>query len=122
MKLKTLGLLCVVALVGCGVVEEGVGAEELGTNEQALTSSACCTVQAGSGYTEAFCDSVGYSAGRCNQVWGGTACTWLSQCGSNCCVPQTDLSQSSYCASLNSFGSARCNAVWGGTRCMWACP
>ena len=121
MKLKALSLLFVVALLGCGAVEEVSGAEELGTVEAALTSSACCTRTSTSSWTEAQCDSVGYSAGRCNQVNGGTTCAWRREC-SSCCVPQTDLTKTSDCANLASLGRDRCNAVWGGTMCMWACP
>jgi hypothetical protein len=83
MSMKRLGFvvgsIMVAMLVGCGSVEEaapGTVSEELGTVEAAVTYPECCSALPGSGYTESFCDSVAYSPGRCNQVWGGTACTW----------------------------------------------
>lgn len=123
--MKTLGILKAVVLatlfVGCGPVEDEAR-EETGVVEAALsTYPECCSARPGSGYTESFCDSVAYSPGRCNQVWGGAACTWsTTACPVTCCQPKSGSSVSwNYCNQFTTAG--RCDQVNGGTSCGWTC-
>jgi len=119
------GLMALV-VVGCGAVSDEspeAGTEVLGTDEAALTTyPTCCSAIPGSGYTEAFCDSVAYSPGRCNQVWGGTACQWSNRdCPVTCCQPKSGSTVSwNYCNSY-AISADRCNQVNGGTTCNWTC-
>ena len=127
--MKTLGILKAVVLatlfVGCGPVE-GESLEAAGEEPSAVTGAlstypACCSARPGSGYTESFCDSVAYSPGRCNQVYGGAACTWSNtDCPVTCCQPKSSGSTSwNYCNTFTTAG--RCNQVDGGASCGWTC-
>jgi hypothetical protein len=128
MKKLTLmaGVLTLVLAAGCGPVESeptDTGSEQLGTDTAALsTYPECCAAIPNSGYTEAFCDSVAYSPGRCNQVWGGAACQWNNtNCPVTCCQPRSGSTVSwNYCNSY-AISADRCNAVNGGTTCNWTC-
>ncbi|MCP3102285.1 solute carrier organic anion transporter [Myxococcus sp. K15C18031901] len=126
MKRNVLGVLAgmLVALVGCGDVDPaGATAPEeaLAESESALYPE-CCSAIPGSGYTEAFCDSVSYSPGRCNAVWSGTACSWnTTNCPVTCCQPKSGSTVPwNYCNTYN-ISEGRCNAVNSGTTCAWAC-
>jgi hypothetical protein len=68
------------ALAACGgseaePVEQGV----TDSQQQAVTTSLQCCWTINRDYPESFCDSVAYSAARCNGVALGTACQWT--CG-----------------------------------------
>ena len=125
-KLTLIAGVLTLVLVGCGPVEGEAmdpGVEQTGTATAALTMyPECCAAIPNSGYTEAFCDSVAYSPGRCNQVWGGTACSWNNtNCPVTCCQPKSGSTVSwNYCNSFT-MSADRCNAVNGGTTCAWAC-
>jgi hypothetical protein len=125
-KLSVLAGLVAVALVGCGPVDDeaaGAAPEGVGTSEAALTTyGECCSAIPGSGYTEAFCDSVAYSPGRCNAVWQGTACTWdTTACPVTCCRPKSGSTVPwNYCNQF-AISADRCNQVNGGTTCSWGC-
>lgn len=126
MKRNALGVLAglMVALAGCGAVDpvgEASPEEVLGESESALYPE-CCAAIPGSGYTEAFCDSVSYSPGRCNAVWGGVACSWnTANCPVTCCQPKSGSAVPwNYCNTY-SGSAARCNAVDSGTSCNWTC-
>jgi hypothetical protein len=54
---------------------KGSAPQNLGTQKQSVTYPECCTT-INPQYTESFCDSVSFSADRCNQVYAGTACHW----------------------------------------------
>jgi hypothetical protein len=129
MNVKKLGVLAgllAVTLVGCGPVQdeaEGASVDAVGTDEAALTTyGECCYAKPGGGYTEAFCDSVAYSPGRCNAVWGGTACAWdNTRCPVTCCQPKSGSTVSwNYCNQY-AISADRCNQVNGGTTCTWTC-
>lgn len=65
------------ALAACGGSEaEPVEQVVTDSQEQAVTTYPQCCTTINRQYTETFCDSVAYSADRCNQVWSGTACRW----------------------------------------------
>lgn len=127
---RVLGVMTVLMMAGvwagCGSVEDepaSTSSEATGTHEASLTTYPdCCSAIPGSGYTEAFCDSVAYSPGRCNGVWSGTACTWnTTACPVTCCQPKSGSTVSwNYCNSYN-ISADRCNAVNGGTTCNWTC-
>ena len=76
----------------------------------------CCTTIS-STTTEATCDSVSYSADRCEQYNGGNQCAWTC----HCCKPLSSSYSYAYCGQFDSLGAARCNAVWQGTACTWTC-
>lgn len=126
-KLVLLAGVVLGVLSGCGSVDDAAtdstSTEALGTAEAALTTyPECCSAVPGSGYTESFCDSVAYSPGRCNQVWGGSACQWSNtNCPVTCCQPKSGSTVPwSYCNPYD-ISADRCNAVNGGTTCQWAC-
>ena len=76
----------------------------------------CCTTIS-STTTEATCDSVSYSADRCEQYNGGNQCAWTC----HCCKPLSSQYSYAYCGQFDSLGADRCNAVWQGTACTWTC-
>ena len=121
MTLKTWGLLCALALtlLACTVeeAEESLAQEEAALETQSDLYPECCTT-INTTVSEAFCDSVSYSEGRCNEVWGGGACLWT--CGS-CCRPQNASIPDAYCAQIEPLGRDRCNAADMGTSCVWTC-
>ncbi|AKJ08365.1 hypothetical protein ATI61_1403 [Archangium gephyra] len=125
-KLTLIAGVLTLVLAGCGPIESeaaDTGSESPGTATAALTTyGECCSAIPNSGYTEAFCDSVAYSPGRCNQVWGGTACQWnTTNCPVTCCQPKSGSTVSwNYCNSY-AISADRCNAVNGGTTCNWTC-
>ncbi|MBU8894785.1 hypothetical protein KRR26_04185 [Corallococcus sp. M34] len=114
------------ALTACGAAREDgqePGPGELATSEAGLsTYPQCCSAIPGPGYTEAYCDAVAYSPGRCNQVVQGTACQWSNTaCPVTCCQPKSSASVPwTYCNPY-ATSAATCNAVNGGTTCAWAC-
>ncbi|NVJ24692.1 MULTISPECIES: hypothetical protein [Myxococcus] len=128
MKLNTLGVLAglLTVLAGCGPVDgvavsDDVGA--VGESEAALTTyPECCAAIPGSGTTEAFCDSVAWSPGRCNAVNGGTSCSWnTANCPVTCCQPISGSGATwAFCSGVG-ISAGRCNAVNGGTSCSWTC-
>ncbi len=113
-------MLAVAGLLGCGAVEEdGIATEGVATEEAALDSGCC---QALPGTTQAFCDSLPQTEGRCNQAWGGTACVWTCPPPpppAPCCQALPGTTQA-FCDSLPQT-EGRCNQAWGGTACTWTC-
>jgi hypothetical protein len=82
---------------------------------QTLHPECCTTISTTT--TEATCDSVSYSADRCEQYNGGGQCAWTC----HCCKPLSSQYSYAYCGQFDSLGAARCNAVWQGTACTWTC-
>ncbi|NVI97622.1 hypothetical protein HV824_05765 [Myxococcus sp. AM009] len=106
-------LLAVAGLTACGVVDED-GAASDGVSEEAALNTGCCTAQGGT--TQAFCDSIPQTPGRCNEVNQGTSCIWTC---TGCCQALPGTTQA-FCDSLPQT-EGRCNQVWGGTACTWTC-
>ncbi|ATB47469.1 hypothetical protein [Corallococcus macrosporus] len=106
-------LLAVAGLSGCGVVEEEGAAADMGSAESALNPG-CCTALTGT--TQAFCDSIPQTPGRCNGVNQGTSCIWTC---TGCCQALPGTTQA-FCDSLPQT-EGRCNGAYGGTACSWTC-
>jgi hypothetical protein len=122
MKVQTqgsmlLGALLFAAAVLGGCAGSSTPGDGVGVTESAVTiaTSECCLAQRGT--DQSFCDSLPQTADRCNQVNGGTSCTWV--CPPPCCQALPGTSQS-FCDSLPQTPD-RCNQANMGTSCTWTC-
>ena len=130
MARRTLGILSGLLVAGALLTAGSVAAEAMQAQQcsavaapipapvflQTLHPECCTTIS--STTTEATCDSVSFSAARCEQYNGGGKCAWTCYC----CKPLNGSVSYAFCGQFDSLGAARCNAVNQGTSCTWTCP